>query len=112
MKPLGPNSWTAARIARLGYLVGLGWSSKDIARDPLISAEPNNVYRQVHRFGLSFRAAAVACSVAPEGSAEALDAAAVKRGLTPEQLIMRLLAEMDSTLIDNILDDEFSRQAA
>ena len=52
--------WTGERIARLGFLLGLGWDAKRIAEDPIIASTPNNVHRQVQRFGLGFRAASAA----------------------------------------------------
>jgi len=57
------SRWTGERIARLGFLLGLGWDAKRIAEDPIISSTPNNVHRQAQRFGLAFRAAAVAMSL-------------------------------------------------
>ena len=45
--------WTGERIARLGFLAGLGWTAKKIADDPLIRSTPNNVYRQAARFGIA-----------------------------------------------------------
>ena len=40
------SRWTGERIARLGFLLGLGWDAKRIAEDPIISSTPNNVHRQ------------------------------------------------------------------
>ena len=57
------SRWTGERIARLGFLLGLGWDAKRIAEDPIISSTPNNVHRQAQRFGLAFRAAAAAMSL-------------------------------------------------
>ncbi len=47
------TSWTAERVARLGFLVGQGFGAKRIAEDPLIASTPNNVHRQAQRFGLA-----------------------------------------------------------
>ena len=55
--------WTGDRIARLGFLLGLGWDARRIAEDPLINSTPNNVHRQALRFGLAFRAAAAALAL-------------------------------------------------
>jgi hypothetical protein len=78
------SRWTGERIARLGFLLGLGWDAKRIADDPIIASIPNNVHRQAQRFGLAFRAAAAAMSLRPPDAACHFDAAAVKRGLTRE----------------------------
>ncbi len=99
--------WTAERIARLGFLIGLGWEAKRVAEDPLIVSTPNNVHRQAQRFGLAFRAVPVSPLRLPPEAVELYDAAAAKRGLTREALIRLLLvvAAEDQTLLDNILDD-------
>ena len=46
------SRWTGERIARLGFLLGLGWDAKRIAEDPIISSTPNNVHRQAQRLSL------------------------------------------------------------
>ncbi len=102
------TSWTSARVARLGFLVGQGFGAKRIADDPLIASTPNNVHRQAQRFGLAFRdATATSLRLTPEAAAR-YDAAAAKRGLTREALIRLLLlvAADEPNLLDNILDDE------
>ena len=76
--------WTAERIARLGFLIGLGWEAKRVAEDPLIVSTPNNVHRQAQRFGLAFRAVPVSPLRLPPDAAELYDAAAAKRGMTRE----------------------------
>jgi hypothetical protein len=100
--------WTGERIARLGFLLGLGWDPKRIADDPIIAATANNVHRQAQRFGLAFRAAAAAGLHLPLDVASGYDAAAAKRRLTREALIRLLLITIakEPTLIDNILDDQ------
>jgi hypothetical protein len=100
------SRWTGERIARLGFLLGLGWDAKRIADDPIISSTPNNVHRQAQRFGLAFRAAALSLRL-PAEAAGRFDAAAAKRGLTREAMIKLLLLEVASEPhpIDNILDD-------
>ncbi|WP_244395950.1 hypothetical protein [Beijerinckia indica] len=97
--------WTDERIARLGFLVGLGWSGERIARDPLIRSTTNNIHRQAQRFGLRFRAASVSQIQKP--IRDVLDAAAEKRGITQEKIIHLILATLaqEPNLIDNILDD-------
>ena len=102
------SRWTGERIARLGFLLGLGWDAKRIAEDPLITSTPNNVHRQAQRFGLAFRAAAAAMALRlPPEAASHFDAAAAKRGLTREAMIRLLLLEIaaEPNLLDNILDD-------
>ncbi len=96
--------WTAERVARLGFLIGLNWDAGRIAADPLIASTANNVHRQAHRFGLAFREAS---SRLPPSAAALYDAAAARRGLTRDGLIQQLLvaAAEDASLIDNILDD-------
>jgi hypothetical protein len=100
--------WTGERIARLGFLLGLGWDAKRVAADPIIASTPNNVHRQAQRFGLAFRAAAAAMSLnLPPDATSHFDAAASKRNLTREAMIRILLLEVaaDPNLLDNILDD-------
>jgi hypothetical protein len=100
--------WTGERIARLGFLVGIGWDAKRIAEDPLIASTPNNVHRQAQRFGLAFRAARdiKGLHLAPT-AAGVFDAAASKRSLTREAMIRLLVLTVaaDPTLLDNVLDD-------
>jgi len=100
--------WTGERIARLGFLLGLGWEPKRVAEDPIIASTINNVHQQAQRFGLAFRAAAAALSVQlPPDATSHFEAAAVRRGLTYEAMIRKLLLEIaaDPNLLDNILDD-------
>jgi hypothetical protein len=100
--------WTGERIARLGFLLGLGWDAKRVAEDPIIASTPNNVHRQVQRFGLGFRAAAAALSLQlPPDATGHFEAAATKRGLSHDTMIRKLLLEVaaDPSLLDNILDD-------
>ena len=99
--------WTGERIARLGFLMGLGWDAVRIARDPIIASTHNNVHQQAMRYGLAFRTAAAMSWPLPLEAAIRFEAAAAKRGLTREALIRLLLLEIaaDPNLIDNILDD-------
>jgi hypothetical protein len=102
-----PRPWTNERIARLGFLVGLGWDGERVARDPIINSTHNNVHKQAQRFGLSFRVAAHAI-VVPHKSNCHMERAARKRGISRDELIQRLLSEIaaDPNLINNILDDD------
>jgi hypothetical protein len=100
--------WTGERIARLGFLLGLGWDAKRVAEDPIIASTPNNVHRQAQRFGLAFRAAAAAMSLnLPPDAASHYEAAASKRSLTRDAMMRILLLEVaaEPNLLDNILDD-------
>ena len=102
------SRWTGDRIARLGFLLGLGWDAKRIDEDPIICSTPNNVHRQAQRFGLAFRAAAAAMPLRlPPEAAHCFDFAAAKRGLTRESMVRILLMEVaaDPNLLENILDD-------
>src|SRR5438552_18951947 len=90
------SRWTGERIARLGFLLGLGWDAKRVAEDPIIASTPNNVHRQVQRFGLGFRAAAAALSLQlslqlPPDATGHFEAAATKRGLSHDAMIRKLL---------------------
>ena len=105
---LHKSRWSGERIARLGFLLGLGWDAKRVAEDPIIASTPNNVHRQVQRFGLGFRAAAAALALQlPPDATSHYEAAASKRGITGEAMIHNLLLEVaaDPNLLDNILDD-------
>jgi hypothetical protein len=99
------GAWTNERIARLGFLIGLGWYGDEIAND--LSTSKINVYVQANRLGLSFRGAAFARKTDP------INRAAQRRRITPDQLVERLLALIcaDQVLIDNILDDDVERAA-
>lgn len=109
--PTRKQRWTEERVARLGFLMGLGWEAKQIAEDSIIASTPGNIYRQASRCDLAFRAAAVAqkttlpCPL-PDVLAP-FEAAASKRGLTCEALVHKMFAEIAASpcLIDNILDD-------
>lgn len=105
------SRWTQDRVARLGYLVGLGWPAERIAKDPLINTQVSNVFKQVMRFGLSFREAKITNSNSVSSKTRSiLDLEAEKRGMTPEKFIgyvINVLAN-EPTLLNNILDDDES----
>lgn len=105
--PSPPNwrSWSGSRLARLGFLVGLGWDSRDVADDSLIASTPATVRAQARRFGLTFRAASG--FRLPYAILSRYDAAATRRGLSRDELLHLILinAGSDDALIDNILDD-------
>ena len=100
-------AWTGDRIARLGFLIGLGWEARRIAEDPLIASTANNVHRQAQRFGLAFRDVPAAPTKLPAHVGAHFDRAAARRSLTRESLIRLLLIVTadDPGLLDNILDD-------
>ncbi|CAM6055346.1 unnamed protein product [Sphagnum tenellum] len=100
--------WTGERIARLGFLLGMGWDAKRIANDPLIRTTSNNVHRQAQRFGLAFRAANSDKFKLSSKQLEVFDKAAEKRGLTRECLITLLVKTVagEQDLLENILDDQ------
>ncbi len=109
--PCSPTSspqrpWTRDRVARLGFLVGQGLDTGQVARDPAVATSIGNVRRQANRFGLAIRDAAD--RRLPPEIGERLDAAAARRGLSRERLIRALVlaAGSDPSLLDNILDDE------
>ena len=101
------TTWTGDRIARLGFLVGLGWEARRIAGDPLIASTANNVHRQVQRFGPAFREVPATPGKLPPHVGDHFDRAAARRSLTRESLIRLLLivTAEDPGLLDNILDD-------
>ena len=74
------SRWSFDRVARLGFLVGQGFSAEQVAADPIIGSTARNVHRQVLRFGLAFREAA--SWRLPGDVADRYDAAARKRGLS------------------------------
>lgn len=105
---ISKTRWTGERIARLGFLVGLGWDAKRISRDYAVASTPNNVHTQARRFGLAFFAARAMNALNLSAAAEAqFEVAAARRGMTREMLIRILLLEIatDPNLLDNILDD-------
>jgi len=97
------GKWTEDRIATLGYMVGAGRSPEMIAEE--MGTTAGNVYRQVARFGLTFRSAP-SLSMSPRTYATFRDAA-VKRGIDTATLVNRVLRLMgeDRTLLVNVIDD-------
>jgi hypothetical protein len=102
------SRWTGERIARLGFLIGLGWSAKLIAADPIVASTDHNVHIQASRYGLSFRRAKGIATFLPARAIHHFERAATKRGLSYDALIRLLLLEIaaDPNLLDNILDFE------
>ena len=105
-KPSPQRPWTRDRVARLGFLVGRGLDTEEVARDPAVATSPGNVRRQANRFGLALRDSA-GRRLPPEIGLR-LDHAAARRGLSRERLIRSLViaAGSNAALIDNILDDD------
>ena len=97
--------WSGLRLARLGFLIGQGWDSRDVAGDDVIASTPSSVRAQARRFGLTFRAASG--FRLPYAILSRYDAAATRRGLDRDDLLHLILinAGSDDALIDNILDD-------
>jgi hypothetical protein len=97
--------WSVHRVARLGFLVGQGWTARSVADDPSIAASIGNVHRQVRRFGLAFHEALPL--QLPSETLDRLEAAAVQRRLSREGLIRNLLVAAGSRtgLIDSILKE-------
>ena len=99
------STWSGARLARFGFLVGLGWDSRAIAEDPQIGSTPTNVRVQARRFGLTLRGATG--FRLPYSVLGRYEAAAARRGLSRDDLLHLILinAGAEDALIDNILDD-------
>ena len=102
-----PRAWTQERIARLGFLVGVGRTADEIGADPIIRSTPNNIYRQTQRFGLSLKGPHDYFANHKDAKA-AFDAAAQRRGMTRDELVKQivLILGKEPALIDNILDDD------
>jgi hypothetical protein len=100
------TTWSGARLARLGFLVGSGLGSREVAADALIAATPTSVRAQARRFGLTFRAADG--FRLPYAILKRYHEAAVRRGLDRDTLLHLILVNVgsDDALIDNILDDQ------
>jgi len=100
------DTWTEDRIALLGYMVGSGREVETIAEE--MNTTAGNVYRQVARFGLSFRTAP-GISMSPR-TYKAVGAAAHRRGTDTATIINRVLCIFadDPTLLENVLDDQHS----
>lgn len=85
------SRWTRKRVARLGFLIGIGWGAKRIAGDNIVSATEGNIYRQATKLGLSFRNAAEMAEEMPDDVMATLRSAAARRGISPQQLAERIL---------------------
>lgn len=102
------TKWTNHRLARLGFLIGLGWDAAQISHDPIVHASEGSVYRKAGLLGLSFREARYQSKRLPRSSMAPFEAAAEKRAMLPDVLIRQLLLVIarEPALIDNILDDD------
>ena len=102
------EAWTEDRIALLGYMVGSGREVETIAEE--MGTTAGNVYRQTARFGLSFRTAP-GISMSPH-TYRAVGASAHRRGTDTATIVNRVLRILgdDPTLLENVLDDEKSRE--
>ncbi len=102
------DTWTEDRIATLGYLVGSGREVETIAEE--LGTTAGNCYRQVARFGLSFRTApGISMSKRTYSN---IQAAAHRRGTATATIVNRVLRILgeDPTLLENCLDDEKSKE--
>ena len=101
------DKWTEDRIAQLGYLIGTGRGVETIAEE--MGTTSGNVYERARHFGLSFRTApGISMST---HTYKAVGAAAHRRGqdtATIVNKVLRILGD-DPTLLENVLDDEYSR---
>jgi hypothetical protein len=109
VKKIRRSRWTGERIARLGFLIGLGLDAKSVAADPIISSTDGNVHRQVKRFGLNFRSAKdlLIFHNIPQECINNFDNAAKKRRMTTGELLHEIIKiiTIEPYLLDNILDD-------
>jgi hypothetical protein len=97
----GPyKPWTAGRIARLGFLVGRGWKTGQLAAE--FSVSPNNLHRQAGRFGLKLSGYGEHEILPPQ-----FVALARRLRQNPAELGKRLLAILaeEPVLMANLLDD-------
>ncbi len=101
------ETWTEDRIAQLGYMVGTGREVETIAEE--MGTTAGNVYRQASRFSLSFRTSpGISMSTR---TYKAIADAARRRGqdtATVANKVFRILGD-DPTLLENVLDDEYSK---
>jgi len=96
---------TYQRMARLGFLIGVGWDAKSIAEDPIIACTRSNVLRMARKYGL-FDSLTLG-SLHDSRFSDVFRKAADKRGLSRYDLIRRILTEIaeEPYLLENILDD-------
>lgn len=100
-----PAPWTPERRARLINLITLGYSTQQIAEDPIVHTTVNNVRRQSHRLGFKMRTSRL---IVTPRAVDMLIKAAEVRDTDVQCLLMRLFDVLDDnlTLLDNILDDD------
>jgi hypothetical protein len=97
-----PRKWDDERNARLGLLIGAGWSCQRIAADMDITE--TTVRTKASRLGLRF------CNVTELNSGQAFRLAAMKRCRRREDIVADVLRilDADQNLVENILDDQWS----
>lgn len=103
--------WTNDRIARLGYLCGIGWDTEATAIS--IGTSPGNIRRQASLCGLSFRSRdALLIIEVPKQEHSFFSNAARKRNITRDELIAHMLniIATDKNLLDNIMDDDLTTE--
>ena len=100
------TKWSERRVARLGFLVGLGWDAARIARDPTVRCETGEVHRQVAALGLTMRETVSGTPYNLDGKRMAFfEASARRRRLPTEALLRKILEGVDEErAIDLILD--------
>ena len=98
-------NWSAPRLARLGYLVGIGWDAARIAADPIVRSSAGEVHRMTNDLGLRFRRPVEGSPLNLDGKRMAyFDASARPRRLPTEALLRKLgEAIADERLVDQLL---------
>ncbi len=87
-----PKAWSNRRIARLGFLLGLGRDAKQIARDTIVNSTPGAVHKQTAELNLCFRLPVEGAPLNLSAAHMAYyDAEAKKRGLHTEHLLRQTL---------------------
>lgn len=105
------DGWPPKRLARFGYLVGIGMGSLEIAEELGLSQE--RVWKAAERMGLKLhpkREGTVEAHVSvPFKVREHIDKCAKARGLGRSEflrLLLHSIAEDGTDFIDNLIDDD------
>ena len=98
-------NWSEQRVARLGYLVGIGWDASRIAADPVVRSTAAEVHRLANRLGLRFRRTVDGAPLNLDGQRMAyFDREARPRRLPTEALLRKLgEAIADERMVDQLL---------
>lgn len=101
--------WPPTRIARIGFLLGLGMSPAQIAADSFVRSTEARVRAAMLRWGLRHdgRHDGVVCIGLSHNDREAWEAEAIARGVTVSGMLRRVagILAKDRTLFKNIIDD-------